>query len=327
MNATGFYHHKTVLLTESVDGCGDIKGKIVVDCTLGGGGHTRLLLERVGHKGQVIAFDRDLDALEHARRDFKEDIKNQRLILVDSPFGKIKQKLLELGVFGKIAAVLADIGVSSHQIDTRERGFSFAEDGPLDMRMDSRSGQSAADFLNEAEESEIADVIYHFGEEPKSRHIAKLITTARSSHKFTTTLQLSELIAKARLWPGHSKKHPATRTFQALRILVNGELDELRDLLVDGFSALAAGGRFCVISFHSIEDRLIKEKFNEYCGKSKATQLPREIPLTQAQVDHVKNVRARIIGNFPRSPSEDETSENPRARSAKLRVIEKITTL
>lgn len=318
------FNHETVLLQETVDALGDITGGLVVDCTLGGGGHTNLLLERVGPLGRVVAFDRDHDALKNARERFTSDIEDGRLILVDSPFSGLGDFLKLQGMYGHVRGVIADIGVSSHQIDSNERGFSFMTNGPLDMRMDPRSGQSAAEFLATESETEIAHVIWKFGEEQKSRHIAKRIVDARKLKPITTTLDLANLIASMHLWKDRSKKHPATKTFQALRIHVNDELGELQRLVDEGFDSLQRGGVFAIICFHSLEDRIVKEKFQEYCGKSKHQQIPRDIPLTAKQVDALINKRGEITGDFPLVPSDEEISENPRSRSAKLRSIRKL---
>ena len=318
------FKHLTVLLQETVDALGDITGGTVVDATLGGGGHTALLLERVGPQGRVLAFDRDHDALRNARDRFATEIKDGRLILVDSPFSGLGDLLKGQGLFGKVRGVIADIGVSSHQIDTNARGFSFMSDGPLDMRMDTRSGQSAAEFLATEDETTIAHIIWKFGEEQKSRQIARRIVEWRKTKPIVTTLDLVHLITSLRLWKDHSKKNPATKTFQALRIHVNDELGELQRLVDEAFDSLQSGGVFSIISFHSLEDRIVKEAFLTYCGKSKQQQIPRDIPLTSAQVDALINKRGEVVGDFPLVPTDQEVAENPRSRSAKLRAIRKL---
>lgn len=321
--ATPHFSHETVLLFETVDSLGDIEGKCVVDCTLGGGGHTALLLERVGKTGKVVAFDRDEAALQNARIRFENEISSGQLVVVDSPFSELKSALEDLGLWGAVAGVIADIGVSSHQFDTAERGFSFSHNGPLDMRMDPRVGISAADFLNEASQEEIADVIWKFGEEQKSRHIARLIVNKRATKPFQTTADLSSLIAGARLWKEKSKKNPATKTFQALRIYVNDELGELRALVDNGFECLMNGGVLAIISFHSLEDRIVKERFQDFSGKSKRQSLPRNIPLTEEQLEKLIEKKGTIVGPFPLEPTQEEIAVNPRSRSAKLRTIQK----
>lgn len=318
------FKHDTVLLHETVDALGDISGRVVVDCTLGGGGHTALLLERVGEQGKVVAFDRDDDALEHARERFRTEIASGKLILIDSPFSELGETLKARGLYGAVHGVIADIGVSSHQIDTDGRGFSFMTNGPLDMRMDPRSGQSAAEFLANEDEKTIANVIWHFGEEQKSRQIARKIVESRKIKPIVTTLDLASLIASMHLWKDRSKKHPATKTFQALRIHVNDELGELKRLVDEGFHSLQSNGIFAIISFHSLEDRIIKETFQEYCGKTKKQNLPRDIPLTSKEVDALIQKQGDIVGDFPLIPSDEEIERNPRSRSAKLRAIRKI---
>jgi 16S rRNA (cytosine1402-N4)-methyltransferase len=317
------FDHKTVLLHETVACLGNILGKTIVDCTFGGGGHAELLLEAVGANGKVVGFDRDTNALRHAEVKFKTYLSNGQLILVDKPFSNIKSTLQDMGLFGLVDGIIADIGVSSPQIDDPERGFSFLREGPLDMRMDQRFGQSAADFVNSATEKEIADVIYIFGEEQKSRQIARLIINQRVSSPLKTTTDLANLIQSARLWPGHSKRHPATKTFQALRIFVNGELDELTCLVSDAFDALSVGGVLGIITFHSLEDRIVKNKFKELCGVSGRDAIPKGIPFTESQISAMVDQRAIIVGKFPLEPSQDEIDLNPRARSAKLRAIQK----
>lgn len=319
------FNHITVLLHETVDSLGEISGKSVVDCTLGGGGHTDLLLQKVGPTGHVIAFDRDHDALHHAQKRFAKEIEAGRLTLIDAPFSQFKERINALNLPSGVHGIIADIGVSSHQIDQPNRGFSFVHDGPLDMRMNDRDGQSAAEFLNEGSEEDIANVIYHFGEEHKSRQIAHLICNYRKLRPFKSTLDLANLIERARLWKEKSKKHPATKTFQALRIFINDELKELTDLIQIGFASLNVGGRMSIISFHSLEDRIVKEKFLEFCGKSKSNLIPRGLPLTADQIAVLTNAKAKKIGSFPDIPSDKEIEENPRSRSAKLRTIEKTT--
>lgn len=317
------YHHTTVLLKESVDILEPAPGAILVDCTLGGGGHTKLMLERVGASGRVISFDRDVIAIENAKIKFADEISAGRLHLVHKPFGSIFSELKKLDLLEKIQGVLADIGVSSHHLDVGERGFSFMHEGPLDMRMDRSEGQSAAEFLKFADEEEIANVIWKFGEEPKSRIIAKLICKSRKVAPLVTTKDLADLIAKNIFWKEASRKHPATRTFQALRIYVNDELGQLSELLADAPKVLKLGGVFAVITFHSLEDRLTKEAMSDLSGKTKRQSLPRDLPFTDVEIARMTEATLEIIKPFPMIPSEDELSKNPRARSAKLRAIRK----
>lgn len=309
------------MLSEAIDILDLRRGDIAIDCTLGGGGHTARLLERVGTTGRVIAFDRDADAIHHARSIFRDELASHQLMLVHRPFGEIADEVAALGLAGKISGILADIGVSSHQIDVAERGFSFQSDGPLDMRMDRTRGFSAREYLADAEESEIASVLWKYGEEPKSRIIAKLICQHRQSKPLETTGQLADLIKKNIFWKEHSRKHPATRAFQALRILVNDELGELERLIGSAPSLLRSNGVLAIISFHSLEDRITKDALKDLAGKSSHQNLPKDLPMTAEEVNRLVNAKGTIIKPFPQSPDADEIKLNPRARSAKLRAI------
>lgn len=315
------YHHRSVLLQEAVDVLNPLPGGVYIDCTLGGGGHTRLILERSGPDGKIYAFDRDAAAIENAKESLGEFLASGRLVLTHCPFSQIYTVMKNHKMIGKVDGVLADIGVSSHQLDTADRGFSFMSEGPLDMRMDQTSGQSAAEFIASATESEIADVIYKYGEETKSRFIAKIICERRERQPFETTLSLANLIAAKVHWKKESRKHPATKTFQALRIFVNQELLELETLLDDSCRVLRIGGILAVITFHSLEDRLVKTAMLRLSGKSPATDMPREIVLTSEELASYKNACAEIVRPFPASPTDSEIKDNPRARSAKLRAI------
>ena len=315
------YQHVSVLFRESVDILSPEAGSILVDCTLGGGGHTALMLELVGPTGRVVAFDRDIIAIDNAKVRFSKDISSGRLILIHSPFGELSSQLKKLDLIGRVSGVLADIGVSSHHLDIAARGFSFMNDGPLDMRMDQSQGESAAEFLASGTEQDIADVIFKFGEEPKSRFIAKLICERRDTSPFKTTKQLADLIASKVFWKEASRKHPATRTFQALRVYVNNELGELKSLLNSAPSVLRIGGVLAIITFHSLEDRLTKGSMLTLTGKTKRQSLPRDIPLTSADIDRLSESVAEVIKPFPQMPTENEVRSNPRARSAKLRAI------
>lgn len=315
------YQHVSVLFQESVDVLGPKPGDVLVDCTLGGGGHTALMLERVAPTGRVVSFDRDMIAIEHAQNKFAKAIASGQLTLVHAPFGEVSEQVQALGLLGKITGILADIGVSSHHLDEASRGFSFMHDGPLDMRMDQSSGQSASQFLATAEEKEIAHVIWKFGEEPKSRFIARLICEMRQKKPLQTTKELADLIASKVFWKEASRKHPATRTFQALRIYVNDELSQLEQLLRGAPQVIAPGGMLAIISFHSLEDRLVKEAMHALTGKTKRESLPRDLPLTQDKIDEMTQSRGQIIKPFPMVPSDEEIKNNPRARSAKLRAI------
>lgn len=318
------FAHITVLEHELVNQLSLQKGDLAIDCTAGGGGHTALLLKAVGPTGCVYAFDRDPLASSHLTKRFSKEIEEKNLILVPQPFSKLVDVGMEHSIQGKIAGICADIGVSSPQLDLAERGFSFAKEGPLDMRMDQRQELSAAHVVNEFSEQQLSEIFFKWGEEPKSRFVAKAIVGYRASKKIESTLELAGIVKEAIHYKKQSKKHPATKIFQALRIYVNGELDELSTLCSDAFSMIKPSGRLGIITFHSLEDRIVKDKFKEL-GQGKA--LPRHLqraPLTQDQIDKLKNIKGRIIKPFPMIPKDEEQSFNPRSRSAKLRVIEKI---
>lgn len=315
------YQHTSVLLSESIDVLQPNPGGIFIDCTLGGGGHTERLLKSIGPSGKVLAFDRDPVAIENASKRFADALSKGRLVLINSPFSEIFSFIQKSALLGKVDGILADIGVSSHHLDEPTRGFSFMNDGPLDMRMNQRTGQSAADFVASATEEQLADCIFKFGEEPKARFIAKLICERRAKQPFTTTKSLADLIAAKVRWKTESRKHPATKTFQALRIVVNRELEELESLLHEGYRVLKVGGTLAIITFHSLEDRLVKTSMLRLAGKSPSDQLPRDLVLTVSQLASQSKACAEIVTPFPIKPSDDEISYNPRARSAKLRAI------
>ena len=303
MSASAQSPHVPVLLDEVIAALKPAPGELIVDGTFGAGGYTRALL---GAGATVHAFDRDPTAIK-AAQDWSELAESPpRLIFHRRPFAEMADALGEQGV-AQVDGVVLDIGVSSMQLDQAERGFSFAADGPLDMRMDPDL-PSAADFLNSADEGEIADVIYEYGEERQSRRIARAIVAARP---LETTGQLARLVRKATGHKPHDKKDPATRTFQAIRIHVNGELDQLRHALVAAEQLLAPGGRLVVVSFHSLEDRIVKRFLRNASGQvgGGSRHLPlKEVPPTTFD----KPSRAVRAG-------EAELLRNPRARSAILR--------
>ncbi|SME90968.1 16S rRNA (cytosine1402-N4)-methyltransferase [Pseudobacteriovorax antillogorgiicola] len=318
------FDHITVLKNEMVQSLNLPVDGIAIDCTAGGGGHTAALLDALGPGGKVFAFDRDPMAFQFLSERFAKDLATKRLVLCPNPFSEIQEVAEKYEIAGKIDGICADIGVSSPQLDLGERGFSFNKDGPLDMRMDTSSGDNAAHVINEYNEQELADIIYKFGEEPKSRFVARAIVQERSKEPITNTLRLAEIVANAIHYKTKSKKHPATKTFQALRIYVNQELEELETLCRDGFDILKPGGRIGIITFHSLEDKFVKQYFNTL-GKGK--KIPAHLsraPLTEDQVAAYKDVKGKIVKPFPLIPSEEEQSENPRSRSAKLRTIEKL---
>jgi len=295
--------HEPVLLAEVVAGLAPAPGETHVDGTFGAGGYTRALLDAGAN---VIAFDRDPDAIAEGQALVAEA--GGRLTLVAERFSEMAEALAERDVDG-VDGVTLDIGVSSMQLDRAERGFSFQGDGPLDMRM-SQAGQSAADFVNEADEGEIADVLYTLGEERQSRRVARAIVAARP---ITRTGQLADVVRRSLGYREHDKKDPATRTFQALRIHVNAELDELERGLSAAERVLKPGGRLAVVSFHSLEDRIVKRFLRERSGATPAgsRHLPENRPAAVPSFEAVtKAVR----------PSGAELARNPRSRSATLRV-------
>lgn len=294
--------HIPVLLDEVLDGLAIEAGEVHVDATFGAGGYTRAML---GRGARVIAFDRDPDAVANAAPTLAEA--GERLTLVEAPFSSMASALADLGVV-PVDGVTMDIGVSSMQLDQAERGFSFQADGPLDMRM-SQSGPTAADFVNTADEAEIADVLYHYGEEPRSRRVARAIVEARP---ITRTAELASIVRRALGHKPHEKKDPATRTFQALRIHLNAELDELERGLEAAERVLKPGGRLAVVTFHSLEDRIVKRFLRERSGSTPSGS---------------RHMPAQAAGRAPsfESPAkpvragEAELARNPRARSATLR--------
>lgn len=319
---TDSFHHITVLLKETVENTIVDKDGIYIDCTTGGGGHAELLLSSLSEKGKLIAFDQDPKAIAHLSEKFSNEIKIGKLILINDKFSNLKLQIESLGLSKKINGIYADLGVSSPQLDEAFRGFSFNNDGPLNMRMDQDdSAFTAKKFVNNADIDELKRVFREYGEEPKAHFAAEAIIKKREEKPFETTLELAETIKKAIFYPKKSKKHPATKVFQAIRIHVNNELGELETLLADGFEVLCQKGRLSIISFHSLEDRLIKQRFKSLAGKQKTKYVPKEFAiLSEKQEDAV----ARIIKPFPIIPSDEEISINPRSRSAKLRVCEKI---
>ncbi|WP_019615038.1 16S rRNA (cytosine(1402)-N(4))-methyltransferase RsmH [Psychromonas ossibalaenae] len=306
--------HITVLLDEAVNGLALKKDGTYVDGTFGRGGHSRHILKQLGENGRLIAIDRDPRAIAAGHELMKED---SRFTIVHGPFSGLADYVKELGLQGKIDGVLLDLGVSSPQLDDAERGFSFMRDGPLDMRMDPTSGISAADWLAKADADDIGWVLKTFGEEKFAYRIARAIVADREETPFLRTLQLSQLIE--RLCPKREKKkHPATRSFQAIRIYVNSELEEIHKVLDGALEILAVGGQLSVISFHSLEDRIVKRFIRK---QEKGRQYPPGLPLTDAQMQFGKTLKS--VGKALK-PSAAEIKENARARSSVLRVAKKI---
>jgi 16S rRNA (cytosine1402-N4)-methyltransferase len=318
------YGHITVLLHETVAALNLAPGSVVVDCTMGGGGHTALLLKAVGSSGKVMAFDRDPMAIRHAQEAFRDEITSGQLILVHKPFSELADHVRKAGLAGSIDGIMADLGVSSPQLDIGERGFSFLKDGPLDMRMDTTRPGTAAELVNTADEAELSRIFRDFGEEPMARHFAKMICRQRGIEPFETTGSLAAFIEKHSPYGSKSRKHPATKIFQALRIAVNDELGELDRFLAGSIPLLRKGGRLAVITFHSLEDRAVKQFFAEASGKSRRQQLGRHVALPEAEIDRMVAAKGRVVAPYPVEPADAEVEGNPRARSARLRVFETI---
>ena len=304
--------HTPVLLDEVLAGLALRAAGRYCDATFGRGGHTAAMLAQLGPTGRVVAIDRDPEAIASGRERFAGEA---RLTLIRGSFGRLAELVRAAGCDDGLHGVLLDLGVSSPQLDEARRGFSFMQDGPLDMRMDNESGTSAAQWLARAGEREIADVLFRLGEERFSRRIARAIVAARAEAPIATTRQLAELVAAAvpTREPG---KHPATRTFQAIRIHLNRELEEVGSALPQAVELLGPGGRLCVISFHSLEDRLVKRFMRrEAQGDPVYAGLP-HVPA------HARP-RLKLVGGAV-MPTEAEVERNPRARSAVLRVAERI---
>ena len=305
---TGGLVHATVLLDEAVAGLRVEAGGVYVDGTFGRGGHSRLILEQLGAHGRLIALDKDPVAVAAGRA-----LQDACFQIVHSGFEHLREVLRELGI-DKVDGVLLDLGVSSPQLDDAQRGFSFRFDAPLDMRMDTSRGETAAQWLATVDEGLLAEVISDYGEERFARKIARALVIARQESPIVTTRQLSEIVAKN----VHSRepgKNPATRTFQAIRIYINRELEELESVLPQCMDSLRAGGRMAVISFHSLEDRIVKRFMRDMAQGDK---LPRNLPIRAAEIPQAK---LKLVGKAIHA-SEQELALNPRARSAVLRVAE-----
>lgn len=302
--------HETVLKQEAVNALLVDANGCYVDATFGRGGHTRELLARLAADADLMAIDRDATAEAEAAT-----IVDSRFRFRRASFSQLKQLLESEGWYGRVSGILLDLGVSSPQLDVAERGFSFRFDGPLDMRMDTSQGQSAAEWLAEADESDISYVLKTYGEERFARRIARKIIEARDKAPLLTTSQLVAICQQSIPVRDHFKKHPATRTFQAIRIYVNRELDELTELLDAAVAALKIGGRLVVISFHSLEDRIVKQFMRR---QSVPPLIPRSVPIAgDAQPMPLKLVGKAVFA------SDQEVHANPRARSAVMRIAER----
>lgn len=304
--------HFSVLLRESVDALVQDDAGFYIDGTFGRGGHSRAILQRLNENGRLLAFDKDPLAIAAGR---ELEAADRRFAIVHESFSALAGEAESRGVAGRVAGILLDLGVSSPQLDQAERGFSFLHDGPLDMRMDTSRGISAADWVNTAAEEEIARVLFEYGEERFSRRMARAIVAQRRQTPFTRTRQLAEVIAAANpKW--ERDKNPATRAFQAIRIAVNNELGDLADALSAAMTVLQPEGRLVVISFHSLEDRIVKRFFKQ---EARGQIFPKGLPVTQDQMQH----RLRLIGKTIKA-SEEELQLNIRSRSAIMRVAEKL---
>ncbi|MGQ3377079.1 16S rRNA (cytosine(1402)-N(4))-methyltransferase RsmH [Priestia endophytica] len=308
------FKHKTVLLEEAAEGLHIKPDGIYVDCTLGGAGHSEYILQQLSSEGHLIAFDQDDVALENAKE--KLAPYEGKVTFVKSNFRFLKEKLAELGVT-KVDGVLFDLGVSSPQLDTPERGFSYHHDAPLDMRMDQQSKLSAFDVVNEWPYERLVKIFFQYGEEKFSKQIARKIESYRETKKIETTNELVELIKEGIPAPARRKGgHPAKRVFQAIRIAVNDELGVFEMALEQAIDVVRKGGRISVITFHSLEDRICKAMFKE---KSSLPDLPHGLPIIPKEYEPA----LKLITRKPILPSEEELNENNRARSAKLRIAEK----
>lgn len=310
--------HKSVLLDEALEwwtaAATAVQRPVFIDCTFGRGGHSRALLRQLPG-AHLIVFDKDPSAIEAAQLLAAEPGHQERVTVIHESFAVLKDIVAERGLVGHISGVLMDLGVSSPQLDEAERGFSFMREGPLDMRMDCSSGQTAAEWLQHVDEQTLANVLFLLGEEKQSRKIARKIVMARQESPIENTAQLAELVCQVspRRVAG---KHPATRTFQAIRIFINRELDDLKQGLEAAFDVLAPTGHLVVLSFHSLEDRIVKQFMQRM---SKPKELPRRLPVPASAL--VMPGKCCVKGQ---RPCAEEVATNPRARSAILRVLEKV---
>ncbi len=304
--------HVPVLLGPVLEGLAIKQDGNYVDGTFGRGGHSRAILERLNSEGRLIAIDRDPQAIDSAPTELTND---PRIEIVRSDFAELATCLEKQGIGGQVDGLLFDLGVSSPQLDEAERGFSFLRDGPLDMRMDPDSGVSAADWLQSVEEATLKQVIYKYGEDRDAPRIARAIVNARDNDKIRTTLQLAGIIAS--VVPAHvRKKHPATKTFQAIRIFINDELGQIETALEQTIDVLKSGGRLCVISFHSLEDRIVKRFMRDASRESEQYRGMPDVPVEFRP-------KMKLIGKVI-TASAEEIADNVRARSARLRVAERV---
>ena len=308
------FKHVSVLLQETVDGLNVKPDGIYVDGTLGGGGHSYEVCTRLGAKGSIIGIDQDEAAIEAASIRLKDF--GEKVTIVRSNYCDMKSRLHELGI-DKVDGIMLDLGVSSYQLDTADRGFSYREDAPLDMRMDQRSEMTARDIVNDYSEMDLYRVIRDYGEDKFAKNIARHIVQERAKRPIETTRELTEVIRHAIPMKFQKKTgHPAKRTFQAIRIELNRELDVLRDSLDDMIDMLNPGGRLCIITFHSLEDRIVKSAFKK---NENPCTCPSDFPVCVCG----KVSKGRVITRKPILPSEEEMEVNSRSKSAKLRIFER----
>ena len=311
-NASSNLIHKPVLLEETLTALNIKPDGYYVDGTFGRGGHSQEIIKQLNENGKLLAFDKDPQAIAQAELIAAND---DRLHVKQGSFTQLKQTVEELGWQGKVNGIFLDLGVSSPQLDDAQRGFSFQADGPLDMRMDPEHGMSASQWLASADERDIMMVLFDYGEEKFARRIARAIVEARQEKPINTTKQLASIVAAAN--PSHEKgKNPATRSFQAIRIFINQELEDLKTCLAQAVDMLAPGGRLVVISFHSLEDRIVKRFIREQC---KGDAFPVDLPVTHEQL----NQNMKMVGKAIKAERK-ELEENPRARSAVMRVAERL---
>ena len=304
--------HQPVLLTEVIQGLALQPGDKVIDGTFGGGGHAAAMLQAIAPHGRLLGLDADPMAIAQGRRRFAREIEEGKVVLVHANFVHLRE-VAEAAGFTAVAGILLDLGLSSLQLAQAERGFSFQVAAPLDMRFDSSRGAPASELVNRLSENELADLLYRYGEEPCSRRIARAIVEARP---IRDTLHLAEVVARA-VGRRRSRIHPATRTFQALRIAVNQELEALTAVLPQAISLLRPGGRIAVIAFHSLEDRVVKRFFQQ---ESRDCICPPEAPVCTCS----HRATVRLITRHPQRPREEEIARNPRSRSARLRIAERL---
>jgi 16S rRNA (cytosine1402-N4)-methyltransferase len=305
------FDHQSVLLQEALEALNIRPAGIYIDATFGRGGHSAAILQQLNEQGRLIAFDRDPQAVAYAKQQFADE---PRLTIEHSNFNQVAEVIQQYGLDKKIDGVLMDLGVSSPQLDDAERGFSFLRDGPLDMRMDTSRGQTASEWLAKVKPDELVRVLKKYGEEKFAKRITAAIVEAREQREITQTAELAEIVADA-IPVKEKHKHPATRSFQAIRICINEELQAVEQGLKGAASVLAKGGRLCVISFHSLEDRIVKRFMRDLSSRPK---LPAGLPVMEADIE----VPFRLVGK-PVVAGAAELEQNPRARSARLRVLER----